>query len=108
MKYKYSILSSSEHNARTKRLSIKSDAEKKFRDVGDVRKKVLGEKDAGTLTTNNWIAKCLYEKKQFNNAEEMFNDVENLQKAILGVKHPNILLTIYWIARCLYKKTTIQ
>ena len=43
-----------------------------FRDLAIMRKEVLGKKHADTLTIINWLARCLYEKKQFDNAEKMF------------------------------------
>ena len=68
-----------------------------------MRKDVLGEKHADTLNTKNWIARCLYKKKQFDNAENMFREVENILIEVLGENHADALNTKYWVAKCLNK-----
>ena len=54
--------------------------------------------------SKHWIAKCLYEKHQFDNAELMFREVEKMRKEVLGEKHEDTINSKYWIAKCLYKK----
>ena len=51
-----------------------------LREVEKMRKEVLGEKHAETLTSKQWIASCLYKKQQFHEAELMFREVEKMRK----------------------------
>ena len=51
-----------------------------FREVEKMRKEVLEEKHTDTLTSKHWIARCIYEKQQFDEAELKIREVEKTLK----------------------------
>lgn len=79
-----------------------NEAEILFRQVIDLRTRILGTEHPDTLTTRHRLIYVLDQEEKHTDAEAEARQVVALRERILGLEHPDTLLSRYNLASALY------
>jgi hypothetical protein len=71
-----------------------ADAEAEYRQVLDIRQRVLGPEHPSTLETRHEIAGMMVEQGRAADAEAEYRQVLDIRQRVLGPEHPSTRLTV--------------
>ena len=70
------------------------EAENLFRDLCDIRRRVMGPEHPRTMSTMHNLAQAIGSQSRHSEAEAMFRELLDVQHRVLPPEHPDILATI--------------